>query len=278
MEFTKMHGLGNDFILLNGFERPLAADVTDLAVRLCDRRLGVGGDGLILVLPSEKAAARMRIINSDGSEAEMCGNGIRCFAKYVYDRGLVRAERFTVETLAGPVVPELQIEAGRINGVRVDMGRPGLERSLIPMEGPSGPVIDEPLAAGGETYRITSLLLGVPHTMVFVGDAAGVDRARIGPLIERHPAFPRRTNVNFVEAVNDREILVRTWERGAGATLACGTGSCAAAVAAVLTGRTGRRVTVHLEVGNLLVEWDDSDTVYMTGPAVEVFNGQLTEG
>ncbi|MGE5598331.1 MAG: diaminopimelate epimerase [Bacteroidota bacterium] len=276
MRFTKMHGLGNDFIVLDGSELRPETDLPALAVRLCHRQLGVGADGLMIVLPSDRADARMRIINSDGSEAEMCGNGIRCFAKYVFERGLVPRTRMTVETLAGPIGPELSVEDGRVTAVTVDMGHPVFERHLIPMLGPPSPAVSVPLDTGAGTFEITSMLMGVPHTVIFVDRVEEVALDRLGPLVERHSAFPRRTNVNFVEVVNSGEIKVRTWERGAGPTYACGTGSCAAAVAACLTGRTGPAVTVHLRLGDLRVEWVKDRTVYMTGPAEEVFRGEVS--
>ncbi|TCL56815.1 diaminopimelate epimerase [Hydrogenispora ethanolica] len=275
LEFTKMHGLGNDFIVLNGFEEDPGVDYSALARRLCDRHFGVGGDGILVVLPAAAPAdIRMRIINADGSEAQMCGNGIRCFAKYVYEQRLIAAERFVVETLAGPIIPELTVSDGRVTSVRVNMGKPGLLRSQLPMNGPEGRVIGEVLAAGGAEYRITSVRMGVPHTVILVPDIGAIDPARLGPAIERHPVFLEGTNVNWVEVHNEREISVRTWERGAGSTLACGTGSCAAAVATALNRKTGRKVVVHLAAGDLLIEWESDDTVYMTGPAETVFQGR----
>ena len=273
MKFQKMHGLGNDFILFDDLD-PLKYDLPALAVKLCNRHQGIGADGIILILPSEIAEVRMRIINSDGSEANMCGNGIRCFAKYVYDSQINKTQSFTIETGAGIMIPELIVENGNVLFVRVNMGTPVLERAAIPMTGASGQVIDEVFHIAGKSYRITSLLMGVPHTMVFVDDLSQTDIVTIGREIEKHPFFPEGTNVNFVQVINDHEIKVRTWERGAGSTLACGTGSCAAAVAAFLNGKTGREVTVHLTLGDLLIEWTDG-TVYMTGTAEHVFEGYL---
>lgn len=274
MEFTKMHGLGNDFIMIEG-DPGAEIDYAALAVRLCDRHTGIGADGILIALPSSRAEIKMRIINGDGSEAAMCGNGIRCFAKYAYERGLVKKERFAVETGAGLIHPELLLDGGRVESVRVNMGRPVLERSEIPMAGPPGRVVGEELSVNGVTYRITSLLMGVPHTVIFLDSLEGLEIAKIGPGIEKSAAFPKRTNVNFVTVTNDREIAVRTWERGAGPTLACGTGSCASVVASVLNGKTGRRVTVHLVLGDLEIEWAEDDLVYMTGPAAEVFHGEI---
>lgn len=276
MEFTKMHGLGNDFIILDGAGIN-EAEYGKLAEVLCDRHTGVGADGILLVLASKQADTRMRIINADGSEANMCGNGIRCFAKYVYERGIVNMTRFTIETFAGPIVPELTVEGGKVVSIKVDMGKPVLQRKDIPMTGPEGNVVNEPLPVNGETVHITSMLMGVPHTMVFVDTLVEKLILSMGPQIERHAAFPRKTNVNFVKVLNSKEIEVRTWERGAGRTLACGTGSCASVAAAVLNGKTGRSVTVHLEKGDLFIEWTGDDTVFMTGPAVEVFAGSYNK-
>ncbi len=274
MEFVKMHGLGNDFILVEG-DTEEALAYNRMAALLCDRHTGIGADGLMVVLPSSKADIRMRIINADGSEAEMCGNGIRCFARYVYDRGMVKKERFTVETLAGIMEPEVILAKDAVIGIKVNMGCPDLDRKNIPMEGPAGRVQGEDLVVGAKVYKISSMLMGVPHTMVFVEDVSKVDLPLVGPAIERHPSFPRKTNVNFVEVINPKEIRVRTWERGAGVTLACGTGSCASVVAAHATGLTEREVIVHLALGDLKIDWTPQDTVYMTGPAVYVFKGSL---
>lgn len=272
IEFTKMHGLGNDFIFMHTIN-PEHYDLSKLAITLCDRRLGIGADGIILVLPSEKADIRMRIINSDGSEANMCGNAIRCFAKYVNENKLLDKEKFTIETFAGTIIPELNITSGKVTSVRVDMGEPQLERAAIPMTGPNNKVIDEQLLVNGHNFSITSLLMGVPHTMVFVDDAEKIDVTGIGPQIEKHQSFPKGTNVNFVKVLNSGEIKIRTWERGAGATLACGTGCCASAVASILNNKTARKVTVHVAVGSLLIEWAEDNHVYMTGPAETVFKG-----
>lgn len=273
MKFQKMHGLGNDFILMDEID-PLKYDLEALAIKLCDRHQGIGADGIILILPSEIADVKMRIINSDGSEADMCGNGIRCFAKYVYDNQINTAKSFTIETGAGVMIPELIIEDEKVIYVRVNMGVPQLERSAIPMSGAAGKVINESLQIAGKEYKITSLLMGVPHTMVFVDNLADTDIVTIGRQIEKHPAFPKGTNVNFVEMINEHEVKMRTWERGAGSTLACGTGSCATAVAAFLNGKTGKEVTVHLTLGNLLIEMIDG-VVYMTGSANHVFAGEV---
>lgn len=275
IEFTKMHGLGNDFIFMHTIN-PNDYDLSKLAIKLCDRRLGIGADGIVLVLPSEKADFRMRIVNADGSEANMCGNAIRCFAKYVHENKLLHKEKFTIETFAGTIIPELNISDGKVVSVRVDMGEPQLERTSIPMTGTNNKVIDEQLLVNGHSFSITSLLMGVPHTMVFVDDVEKADVTGIGPQIEKHQLFPKGTNVNFVKVLNPSEIKVRTWERGAGATLACGTGCCASAVASILNNKTARKVTVHVTVGSLLIEWKEDNHVYMTGPSETVFKGNLT--
>ncbi|MEI6140664.1 MAG: diaminopimelate epimerase [Mariniphaga sp.] len=274
MKFEKMHGLGNDFILMDEID-PSRFDLEELAINLCDRHQGIGADGIILILPSEVADVRMRIINSDGSEANMCGNGIRCFAKYVYDNQINTARSFTIETGAGIMIPELIIEDEKVLAVKVNMGSPNLERSAIPMTGAAGTGINEPINVSGKEYTITSMLMGVPHTVVFVENLNDIDIVTIGRQIEKNPIFPKGTNVNFVEVINDHEIRMRTWERGAGSTLACGTGSCASAVASCLNGKTGKFVTIHLTLGDLLIEWIDG-IVFMTGSANHVFSGEVS--
>ncbi len=275
MEFSKMHGLGNDFIVFSGMTDDPDRDYADLACTLCDRRLGIGADGMIVAATSTTAAVRMRFYNADGSEAGMCGNGIRCFAKYVYEQGIVSQDSFPIETLAGIMRPELNRSGSKVLSVKVNMGQPGLERSQIPMVGPAGRVIDESLTMDDLTFNVTSLLMGVPHTIIFTEDIDQVDLLNLGPRLERHASFPKRTNVNWVQVINDHELKVRTWERGAGSTLACGTGSCAAVVAGVLNGRISGKTTVHLALGELLIEWAPDQLVYMTGPAVEVFVGEI---
>jgi diaminopimelate epimerase len=240
---------------------------------MCDRHFGVGADGVILVLPSRRADVRMRIFNSDGSEAEMCGNGIRGLSKYVYERNLVRKRVLRVETKAGIKTLANTVRRGRVCSVRVDMGEPGLDRSQVPMKGPLGRVVEEPFFLDGAEFRITALSMGNPHCVVFVNDVEGFPVAEIGPRIENHPVFPNRTNVEFVQVVNSRELMVRTWERGAGETLACGTGASAVCVAGVLTSRSQRKVRIHLRGGTLDVEWSADGRVYLTGPVAEVFEG-----
>lgn len=270
MKVTKMHGLGNDFIVF--FDDGTSTfDVTKAAITLCDRHTGIGADGLVIVMPSEVADVRMRIINSDGSEAEMCGNGIRCFAKYAFDRKIIDKTVFTVETLAGIMTPEIIAKDGVAELVKVNMGQPSFRSAQIPMDVAADKVIDYTIQVDGVDYVVSSVLLGVPHTEVFVEDVTTVPLSTLGPKIEKHPLFPKGTNVNFVQPVDDKTVKVRTWERGAGATLACGTGSCASAVMAHEKGLTGRIVDVELYLGTLQIEYAEDGTVYMTGPATEVF-------
>lgn len=225
MDFVKMHGLGNDFVFIED-KTGQDKDYTALARAMCNRHTGIGADGLIVIVDSRVADVRMRIINSDGSEAEMCGNGIRCFAKYVYDSGIIEKKRFTVETPAGIMEPEITVGAdNKAKLITINMGRPSFNRSEIPMEGADGRVLNEDLCVDGENWKITSLLMGVPHTVTYVDDVDTVDIEKIGPLFEKHEAFPKHTNINFAQQMDDRTVKVRTWERGAGATLACGTGS-----------------------------------------------------
>lgn len=274
MDFVKMHGLGNDFVFIKD-KTGQDKDYTALARAMCNRHTGIGADGLIVIVDSRVADVRMRIINSDGSEAEMCGNGIRCFAKYVYDSGIIEKKQFTVETPAGIMEPEITVGAdNKAKLITINMGRPSFNRSEIPMEGADGRVLNEDLCVDGENWKITSLLMGVPHTVTYVDDVDTVDIEKIGPLFEKHEAFPKHTNINFAQQMDDRTVKVRTWERGAGATLACGTGSCSVAVASFLNGRTGREVDIQLPLGTLHIEYREEDgNVYMTGPAAVSFTG-----
>lgn len=274
MDFVKMHGLGNDFVFIED-KTGQDKDYTALARAMCNRHTGIGADGLIVILDSRVADVRMRIINSDGSEAEMCGNGIRCFAKYVYDNGIIEKKRFTVETPAGIMEPEITVGAdNKAELITINMGRPSFNRSEIPMEGADGRVLNEDLCVNGANWKITSLLMGVPHTVTYVDDVDTVDIEKIGPLFEKHEVFPKHTNINFAQQMDDRTVKVRTWERGAGATLACGTGSCSVAVASFLNGRTGREVDIQLPLGTLHIEYREEDgNVYMTGPAAVSFTG-----
>lgn len=277
MEFVKMHGLGNDFVFLDHFSVVVDVDYSELAKKLCHRQFGIGGDGLVVVLPSEVADARMRIINSDGSEPEMCGNGIRCFARYVYDQGIVKHNPMRVETLAGVLSLKLNIQDDQVHGVQVDMGEPILRADLIPVLSPGDPVVGQSLDVLGETFQYTAVSMGNPHCLIFVDDFSTLDFERVGPAIEKHPLFPRKTNVEFIQINSSKEMIMKVWERGAGPTLACGTGACASVVAAVLNNKTERAVTVHLPGGDLFIEWGADNHVYMTGPATYVFKGEWLE-
>lgn len=274
MKFTKWQGTGNDFVIVNGFEETIV-DYSSKAIEVCDRHYGIGADGLIMVLPSSIADFQMRIINSDGSEPEMCGNGIRCFARYVYESGLTNKTELCVETLAGIIRPTLLVENDRVGSVCVDMGEPRLQRGEIPTAGnPMEKVINELLTVGDCTHRITCVSMGNPHCVIFTENVDSMDLPAFGKPIEEHPFFPRKTNVEFVQVMDRRNLRMRVWERGAGVTLACGTGTCATVVAAVLNNITDRKVKVRLDGGELLVEWREDNHVYMTGPAVEVFRGE----
>ncbi len=277
MDIIKMHGLGNDFICLDHFLFPSEIDYAETARRLCHRQFGIGGDGLIVILSSQKADAKMRIFNPDGSEPEMCGNGIRCFAKYVYDTGYIKKNCLTVETLAGILSVELETDNNGVRGVTVNMGEPHLNPADIPVIADSDIVVEKDIEAGGHKFFFTAVSMGNPHCVIFVKDLERLEFDIVGPAIEKHPLFPRKTNVEFVRVDNQNEITVKVWERGAGPTLACGTGACASVVAAVLEGRTERKVTVHLPGGDLFVEWIEDNRVLMTGPAAYVFRATLLE-
>jgi diaminopimelate epimerase len=275
--FVKMHGCGNDYLYIDCRERVLD-DPAALSRRLSDRHFGIGSDGLILILPSERADYRMRMFNADGSEAEMCGNGIRCFAKYLYDRDLLAGEEARIETAAGVLRVQIFPEGGQAAKVRVNMGAPRLERADIPMEGPPGRVVDEELGIevpheGNVTLRITCVSMGNPHAIAYVEDIETYPVEVYGPIVENHRLFPRRTNVEFVQVLGRNEAKMRVWERGSGETLACGTGASAVAVAGVLNGKTDRQAVVHVLGGDLELEWADDGCVYLTGPALEVFEG-----
>ncbi|PKN11317.1 MAG: diaminopimelate epimerase [Deltaproteobacteria bacterium HGW-Deltaproteobacteria-4] len=275
MKFVKMHGAGNDYVYIDGFQESIN-DPAALAIEVSNRNFAIGSDGLILILPSTLADVKMRMFNSDGSEAEMCGNGVRCVAKYAYDHGLVSKEVISVETGAGVLTLQLYPNAaGRVDKVRVNMGRPRLTRGEIPLTGdPATPVVNVPLTILDQAFAITCVSMGNPHCVIFVDDVANFPVEKYGSLIEQHPLFPKRTNVEFVEVRSRREVRQRTWERGAGETLACGTGASAVVVAGVLTGRTGRVIKNILSGGELEMEWSEAGEVYMTGPAVEVFSGE----
>ena len=275
MKFMKMHGLGNDFLVIDG-RVPESVDYSALAKRACERHTGGGADGILVVEDSDAADIRMRIINSDGSEAEMCGNGIRCFAKYVYEQGIVKGTELTVETLAGIMRPTLIVRNGVVEQVRVDMGQPFLECSQIPVVG-EGRCIGRTLEVLGQTVEYTSVLVGVPHTIIFVDDPGAVDIDALGSAIEHAPVFPRRTNVNFAHVIDRNTVEMRTWERGCGRTLCCGTGASSTAVACVLNGKTGRSVDIRIALGTLHIDWAEDDHVYMTGPAAAVCVGELLD-
>jgi diaminopimelate epimerase len=274
MKFTKMHGIGNDYVYVSTFDQKPPADPARLAVAVSDRHFGIGADGLILIGPSERADARMRMYNADGSESEMCGNGVRCVAKYIHDHGIARKSRVTVETGRGILTLDLEVEGGKARRVRVNMGAPILQGSDIPTTLPGDPPVGVHLQVYGNRLAVTAVSMGNPHAVVYVDDVERVALETVGPMIERHPAFPRRVNAHFVEVLGPSEVRMRTWERGSGITLACGTGACAVCVAGVLTGKTGRTVLAHLPGGDLELEWPEDDgPVFMTGPATEVFTG-----
>ena len=275
MQFTKMHGAGNDYIYVDCFAQAAPADPPQLAIDISHRRFGVGADGLILIQPSKVADARMRMFNADGSESEMCGNGVRCVAKYVYDHGICRREELTIETGGGVRHLKLQVASGKAELITVDMGEPQIEPSLVPTTLASAPVIDLPVNFHGHELRATCVSMGNPHCVIFVPRASDELVLGLGPKIEHDSRFPKRTNVEFVEVVSRSEVRQRTWERGSGETWACGTGASAVCVAGVLTGRTDRRILNHLVGGDLQLEWNEqTNHVMMTGNAVEIFSGQ----
>jgi diaminopimelate epimerase len=277
LDFTKMHGIGNDFVVADCLVAgtPTPEEVEPHLPLIGDRRFGVGYDQFLFVLPSDKADFRMRIYNPDGSEAEMCGNGIRAFAKFVYERGHTDKKMITVDTLGGMKTLELYTKCDRVERVKVDMGRPGLDRADLPMLGDPGTALGQEIEAAGRKVAITGVSMGNPHAVFYADPVTDEIINALGPVLENHPLFPRRTNVHVVQVLAPDEIRMLTWERGAGRTLACGTGSCASVVASALNGRTGRRVLVHLAGGDLLIEWEQDDHVYMTGPATEVFTGTI---
>jgi diaminopimelate epimerase len=276
MRFTKMHGIGNDYVYLDCFAAPLPPNPAELAIKMADRHFGVGGDGLILICPSEQGAdARMRMYNADGSEAEMCGNGLRCVAKYVYDHGIAQKDTLRIETGRGILPVTLEVKGGKVARVCVNMGQPILEGTKIPTRLVGNPPLDVPLTVDGRTLQVTSVSVGNPHCITYVERATDDLVLGLGPRIEHSPMFPARVNVEFIEIISPTEVRQRTWERGSGETLACGTGASAVCVAGVLTGRTERRIVNHLRGGDLELEWREADNcVYMTGPATEVFTGE----
>ncbi|MCA9269437.1 MAG: diaminopimelate epimerase [Planctomycetales bacterium] len=274
MQFTKMHGAGNDYVYVDCIRQSPPADAPALARLVSDRHFGVGGDGLILICPSEVADARMRMYNADGSESEMCGNGVRCVAKYVYDHGIARKPRLTIETGDGVLTLDVELAGDKVARVRVYMGEPILAAEKIPTTVAGDPVVAQTLSIDGRDFDVTCVSMGNPHCVIFVPQATDELVLGFGPRIECDPRFPRRVNVEFVEVLSRGEVRQRTWERGSGETLACGTGASAVCVAGVLTGRTDRRIKNHLLGGDLELEWNEADNhVFMTGPATEVFSG-----
>jgi diaminopimelate epimerase len=283
MRFTKMHGAGNDYIYVDCFAEREPNDIPELARRMSDRRFGVGADGLILICPSDRADAEMRMFNADGSPAEMCGNGIRCVAKYLYDHGLSRRDRLAIESGGQVRNLDLTVQRGVVTEVRVDMGEPILTPQRIPTTlrspaGPKEPVAGVPIAVAGREFRVTTVSMGNPHCVTYVDEPNDDWVLGIGPKLEVDAHFPNRVNCEFVRVIGRGEVEQRTWERGSGETFACGSGACAVGVAGVLTGRTDRNVLVHLRGGDLSIEWNEEDNhVYLTGPAVEVFGGEWRE-
>jgi diaminopimelate epimerase len=276
MKFTKMQGAGNDYVYVNCFEEKLE-NPAEVALQVSNRNFGIGSDGLILIMPSDQADVRMRMFNSDGSESEMCGNGIRCVAKYAFDHGIVDKKEITAETGAGILTLQLFTGAdNKVDKVRVNMGPPRLSKREIPMTGDGEEkVVNQPLNIMHSTFMITCASMGNPHCVIFVDDVESFQVEKYGPLIENHELFPRRTNVEFVQIISRTEVRQRTWERGAGETLACGTGSSAVTAACVLNGLTEKKILNHLSGGDLEMEWAEDGNIYMTGPAVEVFTGEI---
>ena len=277
MKFTKMHGCGNDYIYVDGSKEQIAAeDKPALVKRLSDRHFGIGGDGVIFINPSKEADFEMEMYNMDGTRAEMCGNGIRCVAKFVYDKGLTDQRNVSIVSCGKVKYLELNVENGKVSTVKVNMGAPVLKASDIPVIADGEEVISERIEVGEEIYNMTCVSMGNPHAVVFVKDVASLPLEKIGPMFENHIRFPKRINTEFVKVLDSETIEMRVWERGTGETLACGTGACASAVACVLNGLTGEEVTVKLLGGNLQIRWDRSENlVYMTGPASTVFEGEI---
>lgn len=277
LRFTKMHGISNDYVYISTFDQQIP-DPEKLAVRLSDRRTGIGGDGIILVCPADGADAKMRIFNADGSEGKMCGNGIRCVGKFVYDKGLVPPEKtvITIDTLSGIKTLDLTVEDGKVQSARVDMGAAILKPSDIPVRYHGDKMVNAPLIVGRREWRVTAVSMGNPHCVTFTDDVDGLNLEKIGPSFEKHPAFPDRVNTEFVRVIDDHTLQMRVWERGSGETWACGTGACATAVAACENGfcKKGEDITVKLRGGDLVINYTD-ETVVMTGPASTVFEGEI---
>lgn len=276
MKFAKMHGCGNDYVYVNVFAEKVE-NPEELSKIVSDRHFGIGADGLILIGPSEEADFQMRIFNADGSEAEMCGNGIRCVGKFVYEEGLTDKEEITIETKAGIKCLTLYPEAGKVERVRVDMGEPILAPEDIPVVAEGEKVVGEPIAVHGKECAMTCVSVGNPHAVVFVDDVERLNLKQIGPFFENHERFPKRINTEFVQIVSREEVRMRVWERGAGETWACGTGACASVMACILNDLTGNKVEVHLRGGDLTIEYDEaSNHIFMTGPAIHVFDGEIS--
>ena len=274
MKFTKLHGCGNDYVYVNLFEEKIE-NPAELSIKVSDRHFGIGSDGLITIGPSDRADFTMHIYNADGSEAEMCGNGVRCVGKYVYDHGLTDKTEVEVETGAGIMVLQLNVVNGKVETVCVDMGEPAFAPEEIPVLAEGKQVIDAPIFVGDKEWKMTCVSMGNPHAVVFVEDVKNFEIEKYGPLFENHERFPKRTNTEFVEVLSRTEANMRVWERGSAETWACGTGTCATVVACILNGLTDRKVLVHLLGGDLTIEWDEeTNHVFMTGPATEVFNGE----
>lgn len=274
MKFTKMQGIGNDYVYVNGFEEKLDAP-SETAVKVSDRHFGIGSDGLILINPSNVADFEMEMYNADGSRGEMCGNGIRCVAKYVYDYGLTDKTQISIETLAGIKFLDLTVKDKKAVQIRVDMGKPILEPQQIPVAAEGSSAVDVPILVDGREYRMTCVSMGNPHAVIYMDEIDHLEIEKIGPKFEKHERFPKRVNTEFVKILDRNTVQMRVWERGSGETLACGTGACAVAVSCILNGLTEDKVTVKLLGGDLLIEWDrEADKVYMTGPAEVVFDGE----
>ncbi|MDU1889276.1 MAG: diaminopimelate epimerase [Dysgonomonas sp.] len=277
LKFTKMQGAGNDYIYINGFTQEIT-NPSELAIKLSNRHFGIGSDGLVMILPSDTCDFRMQMFNSDGSEAEMCGNASRCVGKYVYDNGLTTKTKITLETKAGVKYISLLDGDSKKRKITVDMGEPILDPALIPINVYEEPVLNYPLDIEGKIWKISAVSMGNPHAVIFTSGIKNLDLPVIGPKFEKHPIFPKKTNTEFIEVIDRKTLNMRVWERGAGETLACGTGACAAAVAAILNNHCDRKVTIHLLGGDLEIEWDiNNNHVYMTGEAVTVFEGELVE-
>lgn len=275
MKFTKMHGIGNDYVYVNCFQENVE-NPGSVAKFVSDRHFGIGSDGLILIKPSETADFEMEMYNADGSQGSMCGNGIRCVAKYVYDYGLTDKLKFSISTKGGIKYPELTVENGKVSMVKVNMGAPELTPANIPVVSEKDRVIDEPIEVEGTLYHMTAVSMGNPHAVVFIDDVKGLEIEKIGPGFEYHPCFPDRVNTEFCRVIDEETVEMRVWERGSGETLACGTGACATAVACILNGYTKDKVTVKLLGGDLEIFWDREDNlVYMNGPAATVFEGEI---